>query len=241
MSRTSHNNRPKVGNALEMGFSRLTTSVRNSDHRSVGIPSAFPLPDARPHETGRNLRGRRGTVEAVDRSSVHGYARWPRPSRLAAAAAGLALVADSSCGVTEAVHRSWCGSRRRGRAADGERLLGCWAGCPTGPGGLAVGWRNSDVVGDLRIRAEMWAQDCDASPEPSAAKGIRVLSRLASLTLAGRRVQKLVHAACRWYSWSRPLSRSRRSTRRWLSLMTTGSVRASGDSSWSARWGRWPL
>jgi hypothetical protein len=56
-----------------------------------------------------------------------------------------------------------------------------------------------------------------------------------------RRVQKLVHAACRWYSWSRPLSRSRRSTRRWLSLMTTGSVRASGDSSWSARWGRWPL
>ena len=26
-------------------------------------------------------------------------------------------------------------------------------------------------VGDLRIRMEMWAQDCDASPEPSAAKG----------------------------------------------------------------------
>ena len=86
MSRTSHNNRPKVGNTLEMGFSPLTTSVRNSDHRSVGIPSAFPLPDARPHETGRNLRGRRGTVEAVDRSSVHGHAPWPRPSRLAAAA-----------------------------------------------------------------------------------------------------------------------------------------------------------
>ena len=56
-----------------------------------------------------------------------------------------------------------------------------------------------------------------------------------------RRVQKLVHAACRWYSWSRPLSRSRRSTRRWLSLMTIGPVGASGDSSWSARWGRWPL
>ena len=27
---------------------------------AVGIPSAFPLPDARPHETGRNLQGRRG-------------------------------------------------------------------------------------------------------------------------------------------------------------------------------------
>ena len=40
-------------------------------------------------------------------------------------------------------------------------------------------------VGDLRIRMEMCAQDCDASPEPSAAKGTRVLSRLAYLTLAG--------------------------------------------------------
>jgi hypothetical protein len=40
-------------------------------------------------------------------------------------------------------------------------------------------------VGDLRIRMEMWAQDCDASPEPSVAKGTRVLSRLAYLTLAG--------------------------------------------------------
>jgi hypothetical protein len=35
-----------------------------------------------------------------------------------------------------------------------------------------------------------------------------------------RRVQKLVHAACRWYSWSRPPSRSRRRTRRRCSLMT---------------------
>ena len=62
---------------------------------------------------------------------------------------------------------------------------------------------------------------------PSSAQGSRA-----------RRVQELVHAACRWYSWSRPLSRSRRSTRRWLSLMTTGPVGASGDSSPSARWGR---
>ena len=69
--------------------------------------------------------------------------------------------------------------------------------------------------------------------------------RQSSLVVAGatlaRRVQKRVHAACRWYSWSRPLSRSRRSTRRGLSLMTIGPVGASGDSSPSARWGRWPL
>ena len=51
MSRTSHNNRPKVGNTLEMGFSPLTTSVRNSDHGST-IGAARVPRTRRPRQNG---------------------------------------------------------------------------------------------------------------------------------------------------------------------------------------------
>jgi transposase len=59
--------------------------------------------------------------------------------------------------------------------------------------------------------------------------------------LKARRVQKLVHAACRWYSWSSPPSRSRRCTRCRSPLMTVGLADGSGGSRPSARWGRWAL
>jgi hypothetical protein len=52
-----------------------------------------------------------------------------------------------------------------------------------------------------------------------------------------RRVQKPVHAACRWYSWSRPPSRSRRCTRWRSPLMTVGLADGSGGSRPNARWG----
>jgi DNA-directed RNA polymerase specialized sigma24 family protein len=57
-----------------------------------------------------------------------------------------------------------------------------------------------------------------------------------------RRVQKLVHAARRWYSWRSPLSRSRRCTLLgWPSRTTLRLASGSGGSSPSARWGRWWL
>jgi hypothetical protein len=39
-----------------------------------------------------------------------------------------------------------------------------------------------------------------------------------------RRVQKLVHAACRWYSWSSPPRRSRRCTRHCLLLICSSAA-----------------
>jgi len=50
------------------------------------------------------------------------------------------------------------------------------------------------------------------------------------LLLPARRVQIFVHAACRWYSWSRPPSRSRRCTRCRSTLMTVGLAGGSGGS-----------
>jgi hypothetical protein len=64
-------------------------------------------------------------------------------------------------------------------------------------------------------------------------------SGLLARTQGGRRVQKLVHAARRWYSWRSPLSRSRRCTPLgWPSRTTLRLASGSGGSSPSARWGR---
>ena len=56
--------------------------------------------------------------------------------------------------------------------------------------------------------------------------------------LHARRVRKCVHAACRWYSWRSPPSRSHRLTFCELASTTGRSAGGFGGSSPSDRWGR---